>query len=56
MIKISLIIVVLTQFVSHVAMWEAKAYAIQNDIPIHFTKGLNIQKILYEIAENYKEK
>jgi len=50
-IKISLIIVVLTQFVSHVAMWEAKAYAIQNDIPIHFIKGLNIQKILYEIVK-----
>jgi len=45
------IIVILTQFVSHLAMWKAKAYAIQNDIPIHFTKGLNIQKILYEIAE-----
>jgi hypothetical protein len=55
-LKQSDIIVVLTQFISHLAMWEAKAYAIQNDIPIHFTKGLNIQKILYEIVKNYKEK
>ncbi|MED0649934.1 DUF2325 domain-containing protein [Aeribacillus pallidus] len=45
------IIVILTQFIPHLAMWEAKAFAIENDIPIYYTKGLNIQKILYELAE-----
>lgn len=45
------IIVILTQFISHLAMWEAKAFAIENDIPIYYTKGLNITKILYELAE-----
>ncbi|UOE78394.1 DUF2325 domain-containing protein [Parageobacillus thermoglucosidasius] len=45
------IIIVLTQFVSHLAMWEAKAYALQNDVPIYFLKGLNIPRLLAEVAE-----
>ena len=44
------IIIVLTQFVSHLAMWEAKAYALQNDVPIYFMKGLNIPRLLEEVA------
>jgi hypothetical protein len=46
------IIIVLTQFISHLAMWEAKAYALQNDVPIYFLKGLNISKLLAEVAKN----
>lgn len=50
LLKQSDVLVVLTQFVSHAAMWEAKAYAVMNDKPIYFAKGLNIEKILKEVA------
>lgn len=39
-------LVVLTKFVSHQAMWAAKAYAIDQDKPIHYTKSINIHRIL----------
>lgn len=44
------IIIILTQFISHLAMWEAKAYALQNDVPIYFMKGLNIPRLLEDVA------
>ena len=44
------IIIVLTQFISHSAMWEAKAFAIENNVPIFFKKGVNIPKLLKEIS------
>ncbi|OOE05013.1 hypothetical protein BO219_06400 [Anoxybacillus kestanbolensis] len=44
------IIIILTQFISHLAMWEAKVYALQNDVPIYFMKGLNITRLLMEVA------
>ncbi|MEK4951899.1 DUF2325 domain-containing protein [Bacillus sp. FSL W8-1127] len=44
------IIIVLTQFISHSAMWEAKAFAIENNVPIFFLKGVNIPKLLNEIS------
>lgn len=50
------IIVVLTQFVSHLAMWETKAYALENDIPIHFLKGLNIPRLLAEVGNMLRKK
>lgn len=43
------IIIMLTQFVSHLAMWETKAYALENDIPVFFMKGLNIPRLLAEV-------
>jgi len=49
------IIIVLTQFVSHLAMWEAKAYALQNDVPIYFLKGLNIPRLLAEVATSERK-
>jgi len=49
------IIVVLTQFVSHACMWEAKAYALQEDKGIYFAKGLNLGKILYELSTRFDE-
>lgn len=39
------------QIVSHLAMWESKGYALQNDVPIYFLKGLNIPRLLAEVAE-----
>lgn len=45
------ILVLLTQFIPHLTMWEAKAYAIENDKPIYYTKRINIQKILSDIVE-----
>ena len=44
------IIIILTQFVSHMAMWEAKAHALQEDKRIYYLKGLNIKKLLHEIT------
>ena len=44
------VMIVLTQFISHMAMWEAKAYALQHDVPIYFVKGLNIPKLLLEVT------
>ena len=45
------IIAVITQFVSHAVMWETRSYAIENDTPIYYVRGLNITKILSEISE-----
>lgn len=44
------IIVVLTQHVSHAAMWSAKEIAIDNDKPIIFSKHENISIILNDAA------
>ncbi len=49
-IKKADILVLLTQFIPHVTMWEAKAYAIENNKPIYYSKSINIQKILYDIV------
>ncbi|WP_268626952.1 DUF2325 domain-containing protein [Paenibacillus alvei] len=46
LLKQSDIIVVLTRFVSHASMWEAKAYAIEQDKPILFETAINIPRIL----------
>jgi hypothetical protein len=45
------VIVVLTQFIRHAAMWEAKAYALQHDTPIYFMKGLNIPNLLGAVSK-----
>ncbi|MBU5266275.1 DUF2325 domain-containing protein [Virgibacillus proomii] len=42
-------LVILTKFVSHAAMWKAKAHAITEGKPIHYTKSINIHRILDEI-------
>lgn len=44
------ILVVLTRFISHQAMWEAKAHAIEKDKPIFFSQSINIGIILSHIA------
>lgn len=44
------VIIVLTRFISHRAMWEAKEYAILEEKPIHFTAFTNIPTILTEIV------
>lgn len=44
-------IAVLTRFISHAAMWEAKAYAISNDVPIAYCPEINIGRILDTIAK-----
>lgn len=45
------VLVVLTRFVSHAAMWEAKGHAIANDKPIIYVRELNIDRILNQVAE-----
>lgn len=45
------IIIVLTRFISHRAMWEAKEYAILEEKEIYFSSFTNIPTILYEVAE-----
>lgn len=47
------ILVVLTQFVSHAAMWEAKAFAITEDKPIFFEKAINLDRILENIVDSF---
>lgn len=42
-------LVILTKFVSHAAMWAAKAHAITEDKPIYYTKSINLYRILDEI-------
>lgn len=44
------IIVVLTRFISHRAMWEAKEYAILEEKSIYYTSFINIPTILAEVA------
>ncbi len=46
------IIVVLTQHVSHGAMWLAKEYAVENDKPIFFSRHENVRLILEEVSHN----
>ncbi|WP_188624607.1 DUF2325 domain-containing protein [Caldalkalibacillus thermarum] len=49
------IIVVLTQYISHASMWEAKAHALENDKLIHFTKSINVERIIEEVNELCRE-
>ncbi|EGL84269.1 hypothetical protein CathTA2_0179, partial [Caldalkalibacillus thermarum TA2.A1] len=49
------IIVVLTQYISHASMWEAKAHALENDKLIHFTKSINVERIIKEVNELCRE-
>ncbi|RXZ77225.1 DUF2325 domain-containing protein [Paenibacillaceae bacterium] len=44
------IIVVLTRFVSHASMWEAKAWAIDQDKPILFLPEINMTRILNAVS------
>ncbi|MBD3107476.1 DUF2325 domain-containing protein [Bacillus sp. AGMB 02131] len=44
------IIVVLTRYISHRAMWEAKEYAILEQKPIYYTSFTNIPRIAHMIA------
>lgn len=48
------VIIILTQFISHLTMWEAKAYATDNDIPIYYMKGLNIPNLLQKVSDDLK--
>ncbi|WP_147532810.1 DUF2325 domain-containing protein [Bacillus marasmi] len=50
MLKSADIIVVLTRFISHRAMWEAKEFAILEDKEIYYSSFTNFQRILREIA------
>lgn len=50
MLKTADLIVVLTRFISHRAMWEAKEYAILEDKEIYYTAFTNVPTILHEIA------
>jgi len=49
------IIVVLTRFISHRAMWEAKEFAIIEQTPIYFTSFTNIPTILQEVVRKGSE-
>jgi TolA-binding protein len=44
-------LVILTQFVSHAAMWTAKAHAIDQNKSIHYTKAINLYRILDDIKK-----
>lgn len=46
------IIVILTQHVSHGAMWFAKEFAVEHDKPIFFTRHENVRLILEEVGHN----
>lgn len=48
------ILVVLTHLVSHAAMWEAKAHAIDLDKPIYFERAVNFDRILESIVQKQK--
>lgn len=51
-LKKSDIIVLLTNYVSHAAMWETKEYAIEEGKKIHFVTSTNLKKILEVIVKN----
>ncbi|NMD71029.1 DUF2325 domain-containing protein [Bacillus sp. DNRA2] len=51
MLKRADIIVVLTRFISHRAMWEAKEFAILEEKEIYFSTYTNVATILNEIAK-----
>lgn len=46
-------VIVLTRYISHQAMWEAKEYAILEEKPIFYTTFTNIPTILSSIAYEY---
>ncbi|QNB45446.1 DUF2325 domain-containing protein [Thermanaerosceptrum fracticalcis] len=48
------ILVFLTRFGSHAAMWWLKEQAIEENKPIYFVKSRNVQRILQDIAEKQK--
>lgn len=54
-IKRSDILVVLTKFVSHMAMWETRAHAINEDKPVFYVKMINIDRILNYVANKIDE-
>lgn len=47
------IIVLLTRFISHASMWEAKATALQDGKPIYFVQETNITRILNSVTEHW---
>lgn len=51
MLKHADIIVVLTRFISHRAMWEAKEFAILEEKDIYFSAFTNVSTVLNEIAK-----
>jgi len=46
-------IAVLTRHVSHAAMWDAKAYAVETGTPIIYTSAINIRRIVDLIADKW---
>jgi Uncharacterized protein conserved in bacteria (DUF2325) len=55
LIKKADVIAVLTNYISHAAMWEAKEYAIEAGKHIVYVTGSNIEKIVAEIATKIKD-
>ena len=49
-LKESDMLIVLTEHISHAAMWEAKAYAVGEGKPIYFRRGVNIWQLLWSVA------
>lgn len=49
------ILVILTRFISHIAMWEAKAHSIEEGKPIFFEKNINIPIIIENIARKIRD-
>ncbi|MGG1650581.1 DUF2325 domain-containing protein [Paenibacillus sp. NRS-1780] len=45
------IIVVLTRFISHASMWEARTVAAQEDKPIYYAQEINIRSILNTVVQ-----
>ncbi|MGG4035043.1 DUF2325 domain-containing protein, partial [Paenibacillus cisolokensis] len=43
------VIVVLTRFISHAAMWDARAYAVESGKPILYSEAINVARILGQI-------
>ncbi|MGG4035878.1 DUF2325 domain-containing protein, partial [Paenibacillus cisolokensis] len=42
-------IIVLTRFISHAAMWDARAYAVESGKPIIYSEAINVARILEQI-------
>jgi hypothetical protein len=55
LMKVADIIIVLTRYISHRAMWEAKEYAILEGKRIYYTAFTNIPTILNEVAKELME-
>jgi hypothetical protein len=49
-------IIILTRYISHLAMWEAKEHAILTGKPIFYTTFTNIVAILNEAAREYSQR